>query len=149
MEDVLRGVAEECADLRACEEFVEAGDVTAVVGPAAVVGVALDLDGESLRPEEEVRVAATAGGGGDFGLAFRVQSGVVHVEAGEGFYGGAGAGVGEQEPVAGFGSALDRCVEGGGDGGEAGQGRAAYAVHGAAGERGIEGDEGVVPGPGP
>ncbi|WP_344394310.1 hypothetical protein [Streptomyces vastus] len=48
VEDIFGGEPEESADLWALEDLVEAGDVAAVGLAGAVVGVALDLDGQAL-----------------------------------------------------------------------------------------------------
>jgi hypothetical protein len=87
VEDVRGGVAEEEADLGALEDLVEAGDVPAVGLVGAVVGVTLDLDGQPLRPEEEVQVAAPAVGRTEFGLALGAEPRVVQAEARDGLGG--------------------------------------------------------------
>ncbi|MFC9845784.1 hypothetical protein ACFWFF_12780 [Streptomyces sp. NPDC060223] len=77
-EDVRRGVPEEEADLRALEDLVVAGDVPMVGGAGAVVGVSLDLDGQSFGPEEEVQAALAAAGREEFGLGLWTEARVVH-----------------------------------------------------------------------
>ncbi|MFF4834743.1 hypothetical protein [Streptomyces sp. NPDC001315] len=130
------------------EDFVEAGDVAAVCVAGAVVGVSLDLHRQSRLPEEEVEVAAAAAGEAEFDLGLGAQAGIEHVQAGHRFRGGAGAAVGEAQPVPGAGAAAKRAFECDGERRHGGERRATYAVHGAVVDRRLHGHERVVPGPG-